>query len=225
MDAPSFRFLDVDGARIAYWTLGNGPPLVITPGSQISDTQAEWDLAPSRAYCQALAETWTVVRYDQRGAGRSERRPSKMTAEDHVADLAAIVEAVGMPVTLLAQIWFGAHGLRYAARNPDRLKSLLLWNPTTHGLGLVEQSREASGWFGMASGDWETFIRVMIPAIQRVPREHEEEMIRWETASNDQAGFFRFYEESLFDARPDATRVTVPTRVLLRPGCPILEVD
>ena len=75
MDTPSFRNLDVDGVRIAYWTLGDGPPLVITPESMFSDTQAEWDFPPSRAYYQALAQRWTVVRYDQRGVGRSERQP------------------------------------------------------------------------------------------------------------------------------------------------------
>ena len=224
MATPTFRNLDVDGVRIAYWTLGDGPPLFITPGSTFSDTQGEWDFPPSRAYYQALARKWTVVRYDPRGVGRSERHPPTMRAEDHIADLTAVLEAADAPVTLLADGWFAGYGLRYAAHNPDRIRSLLLWHPLIDLHELFEGEATA-GWLAMARAGWDAVIPAAVSANYRCPPEFEQEMISWMTASCDQDGLFRFIDESLLDARADGADVRSPTRILIRPRVTNLPLD
>ena len=58
-----------DGVSIAFWTLGEGMPLVQMPTPPLSHIQLEWQSPGNRNWYERLAEKRMLVRYDTRGAG------------------------------------------------------------------------------------------------------------------------------------------------------------
>jgi len=45
-----------DGVNIAFCALGQGEPLVVTPGNTLSHIQQEWQVPECRAWYEPLAE-------------------------------------------------------------------------------------------------------------------------------------------------------------------------
>ena len=66
------RFSELDGRRVAYATVGEGPPLVFG-AKWVSHLEEEWDDVRARSFYEDLARTHRVVRYDRLGAGLSDR--------------------------------------------------------------------------------------------------------------------------------------------------------
>ncbi len=79
-----------DGVSIAFWTLGEGMPLVHFPPGY-SHIQLEWQLPECRRWYERLAQKRKVVRADPRGFGLSERNVVDFTLDALVlcAELAA----------------------------------------------------------------------------------------------------------------------------------------
>ena len=66
------RFCELDGRRIAYATVGDGPTLLFG-GRWVTHLEEEWDDPHARSFFEELARTHRVVRYDRLGAGLSDR--------------------------------------------------------------------------------------------------------------------------------------------------------
>src|SRR5439155_11447236 len=62
-----------DGVRIAYWVMGQGTPIVIVRPEPASDNVNEKNVPERWGFYQRLAEHATIVRYDPRGCGMSDR--------------------------------------------------------------------------------------------------------------------------------------------------------
>ena len=60
-----------DGVSIAFWTIGNGVPLVVMPPPPFSHILLEWQDPNRRSLYEQLARTFRLVRYDGRGSGLS----------------------------------------------------------------------------------------------------------------------------------------------------------
>ena len=64
-----------------------------------------WNLLDSRIWnllVALLSQRCTVVTYDPRGAGKSERPPVGYTLDDHVGDALAVLDASGVgPATVV----------------------------------------------------------------------------------------------------------------------------
>src|SRR4051812_11044833 len=88
-----------DGARIACWVSGQGPPLVLVPGVTGDHTHFRF-LVP------LLESRFTVWAVDRRGRARSTDGP-EYAIEREFEDVAAIVDAVGGPVDVFGHS-FGA---------------------------------------------------------------------------------------------------------------------
>jgi pimeloyl-ACP methyl ester carboxylesterase len=57
-----------DGVRVAYATVGEGPPL-IKASNWLTHLEFDWQSPVWRHLFGALAENHTLIRYDQRGTG------------------------------------------------------------------------------------------------------------------------------------------------------------
>ncbi|MFD6095700.1 alpha/beta fold hydrolase [Nocardiopsis flavescens] len=101
-------------------TGGDGPPVLVLHGLAGSAREFE----PT---ARALAPDFRVLLPDQRGHGRSTRRPADTSRAAFVADAAAVAERVaGGPVRLVGQS-LGAHtALLTAAARPDLVERLVL---------------------------------------------------------------------------------------------------
>src|SRR5919106_1791349 len=93
------RFCELDGRRIAYATLGEGP-LLVFGGRWVSHLEEEWEEPRARASYEDLAATHRVVRYDRLGSGLSERAlPGPPTPELETRQLEAVLDAVAPRAT------------------------------------------------------------------------------------------------------------------------------
>jgi proline iminopeptidase len=118
-----------DGCRLWATQTGHGPPLVFCHGGP-----GLWDMFDDLA--AALADVARVVRWDQRGCGRSERR-GPLTVARYLADLDAVRrQLAGARMALLGHSWGATLALRYALQHPDRVSHLIY----VSGTGIDPQS-------------------------------------------------------------------------------------
>src|SRR4030042_2979726 len=116
-----------DGVSIAFWTLGEGMPLVHLP-LYFSHIQMEWELPECRRWYERLAQKRKLVRSDTRGFGLSERNVTDFTLDALVLDIEALADRLGLEkFALLAPGHSRPVAIAYAARHPERASHLLLW--------------------------------------------------------------------------------------------------
>ena len=93
MDAPPIQYCrTAAGVNIAYWTLGEGPPLLFLLPPTASHLALEWKLPTYRAFYERVAEDFTVVRYATRNAGESARDVPDLSIEE-LAERKSAVES------------------------------------------------------------------------------------------------------------------------------------
>jgi len=108
------------GLRFHVQRFGNdrNNPVVVFLHGLVMDNLSSWyfSCAP------AMAKVADVILYDLRGHGRSERPPTGYTLADHVADLAALLDALGetRPVHLVGNSFGGLLALAFAAAHTSR---------------------------------------------------------------------------------------------------------
>jgi pimeloyl-ACP methyl ester carboxylesterase len=108
-----------DGTRIAFWRSGEGPPLLLVHGAT-ADHTTTW-----RFVLPEFERHFTVYTMDRRGRGGSGDAPDyelKREAED----VAAVVDAIGEPVSVLGHS-YGALAAIEAARLSPNLDRLILY--------------------------------------------------------------------------------------------------
>ena len=105
-----------DNCRLWTAAAGHGKPLIMCHGGP-----GLWDMAGSLA--DRLTDSFQVIRWDQRGCGRSERRgPYSVTR--CVADLDAVI-GQSTSTALFGHSWGATLALRYALDHPDRVSALV----------------------------------------------------------------------------------------------------
>lgn len=85
-----------DGVRIAYHVLGSGPPLLLSFPYHVNDLVLNWGVPAHRQAMLSLADHFTVVNLDFRGAGRSSRDIDRLTLDDLCEDVHAVLRDVGI---------------------------------------------------------------------------------------------------------------------------------
>lgn len=122
-----------DGVSLAYSTVGSGPCIVRVLG-HFTHLQAEWDWPEMRLFWERLADRYTVVRYDGRGIGLSDRFTGEFTEETRQRDLDAVLTAVGADrVVLLGISEGGWTAAAYALHYPERVSHLVLYGAYSRG--------------------------------------------------------------------------------------------
>jgi pimeloyl-ACP methyl ester carboxylesterase len=116
-----------DGVQLAYSLIGQGPLLMKT-GNWM--THLEYDLESPiwRHLYRELVKHHTLIRYDARGNGLSDRTVDDISFDAYVSDLETVVEAAGFPRFALLGISQGcAFSIAYAVRHPERVSRLVLY--------------------------------------------------------------------------------------------------
>ncbi len=142
-----------DGVSIAYWTLGEGPPLLHVP-FMVSHIEMEWHIPEIRRWYEALAQTRMLIRYDHRGYGLSDRNVS---SKAYGRDVEAVVESLGLEsFDLFGALAMGSVAIRYAAQNPHKVAHLLLWCTWADASDYLKSS-QAQSLVALRDKDWETY--------------------------------------------------------------------
>ncbi|HVM28257.1 MAG TPA: alpha/beta hydrolase [Mycobacteriales bacterium] len=143
-----------DGTRLAYTTVGEGPPLLCLPGGPGRASAYLEDLG-------GLSADRTLVRLDSRGTGMSEvpADPSTLRFDRLADDVEALRGHLGLEQadvlghsagSLVAQVW--------AARFPSRVRSLVLVTPvaslqggTRSDTAAIRAARSGEPWYADAA--------------------------------------------------------------------------
>jgi len=216
-----------DGVSIAFWTLGEGTPLVQMPNFPFSHIQLEWQDLHRRGWYQRLAEKRKLVRYDGRGTGLSERSAADFSLDEQVLDLEAVVQRLGLErFALLGPYNGGPAAIAYAARRPEKVSHLILWCAWARASDW-SRSPQLRALRGLLDKDWDTYTETY--AHIGAAWSPGEEPHRWaaflresitQEAMQELAGAIRG-----FDVTDDLAQVKSPTLVLHRRQYPLLDVD
>ena len=129
-----------------------------------------------RHWVRELSRGHTLVRYDERGCGLSDRQfDGTPTLDTYVGDLTTVVDAGGLErFALLALSGGGPTAIEYAARNSDRVTHLVLYGTYARGRyrrGEAETERSRPlidlmrvGWGGAVPAFRQLFSSIYIPS-------------------------------------------------------------
>lgn len=145
-----------DGTRIAYATMGEGPPLLRAAHWY---SHLEFDLAGPvwLPWFTRLSRGRTLVRYDQRGCGLSDRTPAELTLNAMVDDLEAVADAAGLKKFPIVGSCHGAPiSLAYAVRHPERVSCIVIHGGYSRGRRKrsPEAEREAEALLKLVELGW-----------------------------------------------------------------------
>jgi pimeloyl-ACP methyl ester carboxylesterase/DNA-binding CsgD family transcriptional regulator len=214
------RFCELDGRRIAYATVGDGPVLVFG-GRWVTHLEEEWDEPRARAFFEELAATHRVVRYDRLGAGLSARAlPGQPTPELETRQLETVLDEVtaGEQVTLFACSCAGLATARLASASPERVRKVVFFGGYASRDDIPEATRRSIVDF--ARVNWQLAAQMLAGLF--VPHASGDEIAalsRYQRHSADADVAAAFLELDLTsDARPFLPRLTMPALVLHRRG-------
>lgn len=126
-------FESFDGARIAYAVSGTGPPVVLMP-SWLTHLEYQARASAWQPWLEELEPSYTLIRYDPRGCGLSERDVTTQSFETWVRDFDGLVEKLKLKqFAAIGICQGGAVAIEYAERNPGRIGHLVLCGAYARG--------------------------------------------------------------------------------------------
>jgi pimeloyl-ACP methyl ester carboxylesterase len=116
------RVIGPDGITVSYERYGEGLPLVLVHGG-FSDHRTNWERVRAQ-----LQDRFTVYAVARRGRGQTSPTHGHFV-DDESGDVAAVLRAVGQPAFLLGHSYGALCALGAAARYPDGVRKLVLYEP------------------------------------------------------------------------------------------------
>ena len=149
MEQPDIHFTTTsDGVTIAYWSIGEGPPLILTHHFALSHAEMEWTVPSMASFYRAVAQDHRLIRFDPRHSGMSSTGADiDTTLQGMGSDISAVADACGVDAfALFAVATMGPVAIEYAAAHSERVSHLILCNtyPTSKG-------GPHAGWIGAQS--------------------------------------------------------------------------
>lgn len=131
---PDIQFAtSADGIRIAYSVSGQGP-VMVKAANWLSHLEYDWESLVWKHWLKDLSSNNTLVRYDERGCGLSDRNVDDLSFESWVDDLETVVDAMGLKrFPLLGVSQGGAVAIAYAVRHPEKVSHLILYGAYGRG--------------------------------------------------------------------------------------------
>jgi len=180
----------MSGLEIAYERVGEGPPLVLVHG-------AATDSRMWRPQLAALGDEFTVVAWDEPGAGRSSDVPPDFTLADYADCLAGLIDALDLgPAHVAGLSWGGTVAQELYRRRPDLVATLLLVDTY-------------AGWKGSLP---EAEVRARVEGVRHMLARAEQELdptLPGMFAGDPPAEFAPLLEAMAADVRPASMRTAL----------------
>jgi class 3 adenylate cyclase/alpha-beta hydrolase superfamily lysophospholipase len=128
VETPQTRYARSGETTIAYQVAGNGPiDLLLLPGL-ISHVEHLWEEPGVARFLERLTRFSRLILMDRRGTGLSDPVVDPPRLDDELADITAVLDAVGSDRAALFGYTTAAPScIMYAARCPDRVGALVLY--------------------------------------------------------------------------------------------------
>lgn len=211
------------GAQIAYATAGAGPPL-LRVANWFTHLEFDWDTPFWRHWSEALAERRTLIRYDLRGSGLSDRDVADLSLDAMVSDVEAVVDAAKLKRVPIFGLCQGATiAAAYAARHPERVSRLVLYDGYLHGAfapGAGDHvARQAQmftqmielGWGRQSGAFREVFANLLMPDAEKGELRWVGELQRRSASPEAACRLWNAFHE--LDVRNEAPKIRAPTLV------------
>ena len=225
-----------DGVRLAYATVGNGPPL-LKSAHWLGHLEYDWDFPILRPFLLGLAKDHALVRYDARGNGLSDWDVPGITLDVWVSDMEAVADAAGLRRFPLVGFSQGcAVSIAYAVRHPERVSHLILYGGFAVGQNkrpnVTEKARERAaamrtlvkqGWGSDNPAFRQIFTSLLMPGATKEQMEGFNELQR---LSGSPEGAVRYMDTTgELDVRELLYQVKAPTLVMHVRDDPIVRID
>ncbi|MBW8009689.1 MAG: alpha/beta fold hydrolase [Chloroflexi bacterium] len=213
-----------DGARIAYSTIGEGPPFVMS-AVHLSHLEYDWEVPLWRHWLEEFSENNTLVRYNYRGTGLSDWNVNDLAWDGWVRDLEAVVDTLGIEkFPLLAASQSGTVSIKYAHDHPDKVSHLILYGSYARGWlnrDLTDEQKEEEaalmslikvGWGHENSNFRQFFAREIIPEANQDQMEWYDTLMRKATSTENMLILEK--EMHLTNVEDLLPKIQVPTLVI-----------
>lgn len=233
MDPVATRYIDRDGAALAYQVVGDGPHDVVGVYEAFQHLDLQMTDPDINHNIERIA-VYTRTAYSQRrGFGLSDQVSYVPTIEQQADDVLAIMDEVGMRRATLVG-WVGSCGAMalVAARSPHRVNALVLIHPVAQGPasggnlnGWTEDTaREAVEGFEHVVANWGSggLVDMLGPALNTAFNRRL--MATLERSSATPSAIRSYFDWLIQQDIEDVLRaVQAPTRVLCIPDIAIPE--
>jgi class 3 adenylate cyclase/pimeloyl-ACP methyl ester carboxylesterase len=229
--APPARFeqeiqfcMTPDGVQLAYGRTGSGPALVKT-GHWMTHLEFDFETPIMGQLYRELSKDHTLIRYDTRGNGLSDRNVENVNVEAFVGDLETVVDAAGLERFALFAISQGCSvSIAYAVRHPERVTHLILSGGYVVGAAVrarsaAEQEQRAAmltlvrlGWGQSNPAFRQMFTARFIPGATKEQFDWLNELQR--IAMSPEDAVRNMVATGEMDVTALLPRVTVPTLVM-----------
>jgi len=211
-----------DGVRLAYATVGEGPPLVKT-ANWMNHLEYDWESPIWHHFLEGLARNNTLARYDARGNGLSDWDVDELSLDAWVSDLETVVDTLGIERFPLLGVSQGcAISIAYAVRHPERVSHLILYggfalgrskrSPAEHEKRKAMGTLIRLGW-GMSDPAFrQMFTSQFIPEATKEQADWFNDLQRKTTSPECAARYFEVVAD--FDVSHLLAQVRVPTLVM-----------
>jgi class 3 adenylate cyclase/pimeloyl-ACP methyl ester carboxylesterase len=217
-----------DGVRIAYGTVGKGPPVVYVLGWATHLTRGFGSPTYNSDFLESAGAHFLLVQYDGRGCGLSERGLRDYSLEPRVRDLEAVVDSLKLRrFALYGNSAGGPTVIAYAARHPDRVTRVILADTYARGWTAkelnnpelntpAEQQRQQA--MALVTGGWnnpayrDMFTDMLMPNGSDVQKRFMTEMMAVAETPED-AGAFSAANGKI-DVSALASQIKAPTLII-----------
>jgi pimeloyl-ACP methyl ester carboxylesterase/DNA-binding CsgD family transcriptional regulator len=213
-----------DGTRIAYATCGSGPPMVWL-GHYVRHLDLDWESPIWRPWLLFLSRRHTLIRYDFRGCGLSDRAGVELSLHRHVEDLKAVVDAAGLDrFVLFAMQGGGPKASVFAAQYQQRVTHLILYGVPTRGrladAPTLQQIEEAEtrlkaielGWSNDLPAYGQFYLSLQIPDASPEQKRSFNALLRETLSPKEAVALLRSYWKA--DVRAALPQIKCPTLVM-----------
>jgi class 3 adenylate cyclase len=154
MMEPEVRYCTTsDGVRIAYTVTGEGPPQLHCADPVISHVQLEWSHPVGGRILREFARSNTLIRFDARGCGLSDRVLPK-TLDEQVLDIEAVVQRTGFEQFALTALQLATPAaIAFAARHPEQVNRMVIQDGFSRPSELLG-TQQVQALLAAAKVDW-----------------------------------------------------------------------
>lgn len=132
--AQRLHFANGPHGTVAYALTGAGPEAIVVMPGFVSHIEIGWEHPGIRKVLEALGRRFTVLSFDRRGVGLSERLDASGTVSAMAEDVLTILRAASIDRAWLFGSSEGApSAVHLAAREPERISGLLLFGALAKG--------------------------------------------------------------------------------------------
>lgn len=214
-DSLEVRYLRHRGHRIAYATVGEGPPLVVVPAWVTSLDVIGSGRDPRSSILERLARHTTLTLYDRLGCGLSRADVDDYSLAASADELEAVLEHRGR-APLFAVSQSGPTAVATAARRPDLVTGLVMFGTFADATDVFRNPQLNQAVVGLARGHWgmgaNTLADLYRPGASPDAARHLARVLRDSADADVAAGYLEeMYRTDVSDLLPN---VSAPALVM-----------